>query len=73
MQKLKKYILKPVSKIMDKMPDKHVLQKHLGWHSNKLQIETWCDFHLKYLYLKGNSKNTRLVFQEDSHPETKKS
>ena len=34
---------------MDKMPDKHVLQKRSRKHDNKLHIETCCDFFIKYL------------------------
>ena len=49
---------------MDKMPDKHVLQKrsHIK-HDNKLHIETCCDFFIIfYLYMKGNSKKHRVSF-----------
>ena len=49
---------------MDKMPDKHVLQKRSRKHDNKLHIETCCDFFIKYLYMKGNSKKHRVNFPE---------
>ena len=49
---------KPVSKIMDK----HVLQKRSRKHDDKLHIETCCDFFIKYLYMKGNSKKHRVSF-----------
>ena len=47
---------------MDKMPDKHVLQKRLRKHDNKLHIETYCDVFIKYLYMKGNSKKHKVTF-----------
>ena len=47
---------------MDKMPDKHVLQKRSRKHDNKLHIETCCDFFIKYLYMKGSSKKQRVSF-----------
>ena len=31
-------------------------------HDNKLHIETCCDFFIKYLYMKGNSKKQRVSF-----------
>ena len=46
------------------MPDKHVLQKRSRKHDNKLHIETCCDFFIKYLYMKGNSKKHRVSFPE---------
>ena len=36
--------------------DKHVLLKRLHEHDNKIHIKTCCDFFIKYLYLRGNSK-----------------
>ena len=47
---------------MDKMPDKHVLQKRSRKHDNKPHIETCCDFFIKYLYMKGNSKKHKVSF-----------
>ncbi len=61
-------------KLWTKCLIKHVLLKRLcklDLNNNKLHIETCCDFFIKYLYLKGNSKKPRLVFQENSCLEVK--
>ena len=57
---------------MDKMPDKHVLLKRSCKHDNKLHIETCCDFFIKYLYLKGNSKKHKANFPRTFLPRNKK-
>ena len=57
---------------MDKMPDKHVLQKRSRKHDNKLHIETCCDFFIKYLYMKGNSKKHRVSFPGKFLPRNEK-
>ena len=50
----------------------HVLQKRSRKHDNKLHIETCCDFFIKYLYMKGNSKKHRVSFPGRFLPRNKK-